>query len=123
MDNNGLKELSACYRCAYCKWPRTVDDNGGACKCKLMKYKTIDVYVSGGETPRWCPLNKNTETAFCERCGAYGAVIKHRVPNTSKNTNGRIVYSADNVVLLCQQCHIKEHSEEDKMRSGRSANG
>ena len=40
-----------CMNCGYCKFPRTADDNGGDCKCKLMKYKTIDVYVSGGDTP------------------------------------------------------------------------
>lgn len=45
-----------CERCQYCKYPRTSDDNCGACKCKLMKFKTIDVYVGGGETPTWCPL-------------------------------------------------------------------
>lgn len=48
----------ACFDCNYCKFPRTADDNGGACKCKIMKYKTIDVYVIGGETPEWCPKSK-----------------------------------------------------------------
>ncbi len=48
----------ACINCDHCKFPRSIDDNGGACKCKLMKYKTIDVYVSGGETPIWCPLKE-----------------------------------------------------------------
>ena len=52
--------MDECMTCGYCKFPRTADDNGGACKCKLMKYKTIDVYVSGGETPKWCPLNTRT---------------------------------------------------------------
>lgn len=46
-----------CMSCNHCKFPRTADDNGGSCKCKIMKYKTIDVYVSGGESPEWCPLN------------------------------------------------------------------
>ena len=46
-----------CETCDSCKLPRTVDDNGGAAKCKLMKYKTIDGYVAGGYTPDWCPLN------------------------------------------------------------------
>ena len=50
-----------CINCDYCKFPRTANDNGGACKCKAMKYKTIDVYVSGGETPKWCPLKKGGE--------------------------------------------------------------
>ena len=53
--DNGIKP---CERCGYCSFPRSADDNGGQCKCKLAKYKTIDVYVSGGETPLWCPLTK-----------------------------------------------------------------
>ena len=47
----------ACESCTYCRYPRSANDNGGACKCKIMKNKTIDVYVSGGQTPLWCPLN------------------------------------------------------------------
>ncbi len=50
--------MAECMNCKYCKYPRTADDNCGLCKCKLMKYKTIDVYVCGGETPEWCPLVK-----------------------------------------------------------------
>lgn len=50
-----------CETCNYCKYPRTADDNRGACKCKLMRYKTIDVIVTGGGSPAWCPLKKLTE--------------------------------------------------------------
>ena len=48
-----------CERCDYCQYPRSRYDNGGACKCKAMKRKTIDVYVGGGERPDWCPLKDN----------------------------------------------------------------
>lgn len=56
-----VNEEISCAYCDYCRWPRTANDNGGACKCKIMKNKTIDVYVSGGETPVWCPLNAKEE--------------------------------------------------------------
>ena len=46
----------SCESCKYCQFPRTSDDNWGACKCKAMKSKTIDVSVCGGQTPEWCPL-------------------------------------------------------------------
>lgn len=49
----------SCEYCQYCRFPRSNNDNGGSCKCKIMKYKTIDVYVTGGETPEWCPLKQN----------------------------------------------------------------
>ena len=51
--------MMKCECCNYCRYPRSSDDNHGHCKCKLMKYKTIDVYVVGGETPNWCPLKKS----------------------------------------------------------------
>lgn len=50
------KAITTCEKCKYCKFPRTSDDNNGACKCKIIKYKTIDTSVFGGETPKWCPL-------------------------------------------------------------------
>ena len=46
----------SCESCKYCQFPRTSDDNWGACKCKAMKRKTIDVSVCVGQTPEWCPF-------------------------------------------------------------------
>lgn len=47
----------SCEYCQYCRFPRSNNDNGGSCKCKII-YKTIDVYVTGGKTPEWCPLKQ-----------------------------------------------------------------
>lgn len=47
-----------CETCNYCKYPRTPDDNGGVCKCKLMRYKTIDIIVTADNAPEWCPLDR-----------------------------------------------------------------
>ena len=52
----------SCEYCKHCRYPRSSDDNNGLCKCKLMKHKTIDVYVGGGETPDWCPLKESEVT-------------------------------------------------------------
>ena len=52
------KPKKICERCDYCQYPRSSDDNWGACKCQAMKRKTIDVSVAGGQVPDWCPLNK-----------------------------------------------------------------
>ncbi len=46
----------ACEYCRYCRFPRSSTDNGGQCKCKAMKYKTIDVSVE--KTPDWCPIQR-----------------------------------------------------------------
>lgn len=53
-----------CENCNYCQYPRTSDDNGGACKCRAMKRKTIDVMVSLGETPEWCPLKEREREQY-----------------------------------------------------------
>jgi len=50
-----------CIICQYCRFPRSANDNNGSCKCKIMRNKTIEVYVSGGQTPQWCPLNKDNK--------------------------------------------------------------
>lgn len=53
-----------CENCNYCQHPRTSEDNGGACKCRAMKRKTIDVMVSLGETPEWCPLKEREREQY-----------------------------------------------------------
>ena len=55
--------MTTCQYCSYCQYPRSSDDNWGACKCKAMKRKTIDVSVAGGQVPDWCPLNKKEGTS------------------------------------------------------------
>lgn len=47
-----------CENCKYCQYPRSENDNWGCCKCKAMKRKTINISVSNGLTPIWCPLIK-----------------------------------------------------------------
>lgn len=54
----GEQKKARCETCKFCAFPRTSDDNGGACKCKLLRRKTIDVLVVGGDAPAWCPLNE-----------------------------------------------------------------
>lgn len=54
----GEQKKARCETCKFCAFPRTSDDNGGACKCKLLRHKTIDVLVVNGAAPSWCPLNE-----------------------------------------------------------------
>lgn len=56
-----MNNIKQCISCEYCRFPRSENDNNGSCKCKIMKNKTIDVYVCGGETPEWCPYNNVDE--------------------------------------------------------------
>lgn len=54
----GEQKKARCETCKFCTFPRTSNDNGGVCKCKLLRRKTIDVLVVGGDAPAWCPLNE-----------------------------------------------------------------
>lgn len=52
----------SCESCGYCIFPTS--DRVHYCKCRIMMFKPIDVYVGGGETPKWCPLKKDDEVAI-----------------------------------------------------------
>lgn len=46
----------------------------------------------------------------CERCGDIGKIVHHKIWLTSENINDpRITLSWNNLELLCQDCHNKEH--------------
>ena len=68
-----------CETCDYCQWPRSSNDNWGACKCKAMQRKTIDVSVCGGQVPTWCPLKK-------EKASSVGSFEK--LENENRAING-----------------------------------
>lgn len=52
------RKTVSCEFCKFCRFPRSDNDNWGNCRCKSMKYKTIDVSVSDGHTPEWCPVRR-----------------------------------------------------------------
>lgn len=59
------------------------------------------------------------QNGICERCGQAGKIVHHKVHLTAQNIhNPRIALSFDNLELLCQDCHNKEHT--DDMQFGRS---
>ncbi|MDE7191915.1 MAG: hypothetical protein K2O35_05570 [Clostridia bacterium] len=98
------KKMPRCEMCDYCKYPRTTADNSGACKCKLMKYKTIDVIVTNGGSPAWCPLKKLTdgnpivEGGFLRDCCICGKPFAERGYNPAPiETDG----------VCCKECNDK----------------
>ncbi|OPX88616.1 MAG: HNH endonuclease [Pelotomaculum sp. PtaB.Bin104] len=47
---------------------------------------------------------------LCERCGAGGVIVHHKTKLTPGNINDPSVsLSWDNLEVLCQACHNKEH--------------
>lgn len=46
----------------------------------------------------------------CERCGDVGTEVHHIIHLTSENVdNPEISINQDNLLLLCKECHNKEH--------------
>lgn len=56
---------------------------------------------------------------LCERCGAPGAEVHHKVYLTPANIDyPPITLGWDNLELLCADCHRKEHFLTAAMREG-----
>ncbi len=50
---------------------------------------------------------------ICERCGGPGEIVHHKIYLTPKNiSDPDITLNFDNLELLCQDCHNKEHSKQ-----------
>ncbi len=105
MENE--KKTQRCETCNYCKYPRTPDDNNGACKCKLMQYKTIDIIVTGGGSPAWCPFKKLTdgnpivEGGFMRNCCICGKPFDGRGNNPKPiETDGVCCDECNNNLVL-----------------------
>ena len=47
---------------------------------------------------------------LCERCGAPGKIVHHKIYLTPENINDpNVSLNWDHLELLCQDCHNKEH--------------
>lgn len=47
---------------------------------------------------------------LCEKCGAIGTEVHHKIHLTPDNvSNPEISLNQDNLLLLCNECHNKEH--------------
>ena len=56
---------------------------------------------------------------LCERCGRPGKTVHHKAHLTPENINDpNITLSWDNLELLCQDCHNKEHHSTDVTAEG-----
>lgn len=50
---------------------------------------------------------------LCERCGAPGLEVHHKIRITPENINNpEITLNFDNLELLCHKCHTQEHKRE-----------
>lgn len=56
---------------------------------------------------------------LCERCGRPGRIVHHKIYITPDNIdNPDITLNWDNLELLCQDCHNREHHSGDIVRDG-----
>lgn len=56
---------------------------------------------------------------LCERCGAGGKIVHHKVHLTPENIHDpNVALNWDNFELVCQDCHNKEHHSSDVTADG-----
>ena len=49
-------------------------------------------------------------SGLCEQCGAIGTEVHHKVHLTPENVDDpNVSINQDNLILLCKDCHNKEH--------------
>lgn len=61
---------------------------------------------------------------ICERCGAAGDIVHHKIYLTPRNIHDpNIALNFANLELLCQECHNKEHFERVNKRYSFDKNG
>ena len=56
---------------------------------------------------------------LCERCGAGGKIVHHKVYLTPSNIwDPSVSLNFDNLELLCQDCHNREHHGQEPVADG-----
>ena len=56
---------------------------------------------------------------ICERCGAAGKIVHHKIELTPTNIDDpTVTLSWDNLELCCQTCHNQEHRGGDVVATG-----
>lgn len=98
------KKTPRCDECKYCQTRYVAKIMDNTFKCRLMKYKTIDVVVLGGGSPAWCPLKKLTdgnpivEGGFMRDCCICGKPFADRGYNPAPIKNDGV---------CCKECNDK----------------
>lgn len=79
-----------------------------------MKSYARNFYLSS----KWTKCRKayfKSQFGICERCGKPGLIVHHKVYITEKNiSDDNITLNFENLELLCQDCHNKEHKLREK---------
>ena len=72
------------------------------------------------QSPQWRKLRKfiiESRFGICNRCGAPGTEVHHKVPITPRNVNDLSVsMNPDNLELLCKTCHDRERMKHFAIR-------
>lgn len=63
-------------------------------------------------------------SGLCEKCGKVGEEVHHIKYLTEENvSDNSISISQDNLILLCKECHNKEHKRFKRNRTNFDENG
>jgi len=66
-------------------------------------------------TTAWRRLRQayyQSQYGICERCSSPGDIVHHKIHITADNVNDPdVTLNADNLELLCHDCHNREHKQ------------
>jgi 5-methylcytosine-specific restriction endonuclease McrA len=69
-------------------------------------------------------IKTNATQGKCERCGAIGEEVHHKIRLTVENVNDVCIsLNQDNLELLCKKCHNEEHDRFKKNKQMFDCNG
>lgn len=87
----------------------------------MKKERTTDAQVEAFYTTyRWRRCREayaKSKSYLCERCAKEGRItqgeeVHHKIRLTKQNLNDpKVATSWDNLILLCEDCHKKEHGK------------
>jgi len=69
-------------------------------------------------------IKTNATQGKCERCGAIGEEVHHKIRLTVDNVKDAFIsLNQENLELLCKSCHNEEHGRFKKKKQSFDSNG
>lgn len=83
----------------------------------LSKCKAINRFYRSSSWEQARLIKIHSAHGLCEKCGAVGEEVHHIIHVTPSNVHDiNITLNQDNLLLLCKDCHNKEHERFVKSR-------
>ena len=90
----------------------------------LSKCKAINRFYRSSSWEQARLIKIHSAHGLCEKCGAVGEEVHHIIHINSTNIEDiNVTLNQDNLLLLCKDCHNKEHGRFKPVRQKFDAEG